>query len=175
MMSAAADAYLGLGSNLGNREAYLRAALRLLGLIGTVSAVAPCYETAPLYVTDQPEFLNTACHLTTRLEPVQLLDELQEVERLVGRTPSRRYGERALDIDILLFGDLVVSGPRLAIPHPLLAERAFALAPLADLAPEVVHPLLRKTIAELLREAPGRAGVRRLPGAHTRLADGGPA
>lgn len=173
MTFASANAYLGLGSNLGDREANLRAALRLLGRVGTVSAVAPWYETAPLYVTDQPAFLNTACHLTTRLEPIPLLDGLQEIERAVGRMPSRRYGPRAIDIDILLYGDLVMSVPRLAIPHPLLAERAFALAPLADLAPQVIHPLLRKTIAELLREAPGRAGVRRLPGTNTGLANGG--
>lgn len=174
MTSARSDTYLGLGSNLGDRAANLRAALRLLDRAGTVTAVAPWYETAPLYVTDQPAFLNTACRLTTRLAPLPLLDELQEIERLVGRIPSRRYGERAIDIDILLCGDLVLSGPRLAIPHPLLAERAFALAPLADIAPQLAHPLLKKTIAELLREAPGRAGVRRLSGARAEPVDGGP-
>lgn len=175
MTTARTDTYLGLGSNLGDRDANLRAALRLLERVGTVSDVAPCYETAPLYVTDQPAFLNTACRLTTSLQPTSLLDGLQEIERLVGRTPSWRYGPRAIDIDILLFGDLSISGPRLVIPHPLLAERAFALAPLTDIAPRALHPLLRKTIVELLREAPGRASVRRLTGTLALPADGGPA
>lgn len=163
MTPGRAVVYLGLGSNLGDRSEHLRIALRLLAGVGTVRAVAPWYATAPLYVTDQPEFLNTACLLDTDLAPDQLLERLQGIERQVGRTPGRRYGERVLDIDILLFDDLVLETPELTIPHPRLAERAFALAPLADLAPAVVHPLLHRTVAELWRDVPGRNGVRKLP------------
>lgn len=160
-MTDQSDVYLGLGSNLGDREARLRAALRALQGVGAVVQVAPFYETTALYVTDQPDFLNTACLVTTDLEPFALLRRLQELERAAGRLPTRRYGERVIDVDILLFGDRTIASDVLTIPHPLLAERAFALAPLADLAPGLVHPVLKVTIARLLETAPGREGVRR--------------
>ena len=158
-----ARAYLGLGSNLGDREAHLAAALPQLAGAGRVEAISSLYETAPLYESEQPPFLNAACRLATGLAPAALLDALQAIERAVGRRPTYRYGPREVDLDILLYDDLVVDEPGLVIPHPGLAERAFALAPLAELAPGLLHPRLGRTVAALLREAPGRAGVRPYP------------
>lgn len=154
--------YLGLGSNLGDRAANLAAALTALAEAGRVEAVSLLYETAPLYVTDQPPFLNAACRLRTSLAPPALLAALQAIERALGRRPTRRYGPRVVDLDILLYGERQFVSETLTIPHPRLPERAFALAPLAELAPEAIHPVLGQTIAELLRQAPGREGVRRV-------------
>jgi 2-amino-4-hydroxy-6-hydroxymethyldihydropteridine diphosphokinase len=154
--------YLGLGSNLGDREANLRRALALLAAAGvSVARVSPVYETQPVGYQEQGKFLNAVCTGETSLEAQALLRALKEIEAALGRTSGPRNGPRPIDIDILLYGDLLLSTPELTIPHPRLAERAFVLAPLADVAPDLIPPGLMKSVRVLLAEAPGREGVRR--------------
>lgn len=155
-------AYLGLGSNLGDREANLRRALSLLGEKVEVTALSSVYETEPWGYTEQPHFLNMTCGLRTALAPHELLAHAQDVERRLGRVRTLRYGPRTIDVDILLYGDLVVDTPDLQIPHPGIPERAFVLAPLAEIAPGVEHPVLKRRICELLVNAPGLETVVRL-------------
>jgi 2-amino-4-hydroxy-6-hydroxymethyldihydropteridine diphosphokinase len=154
--------YLSLGSNVGDREANLRTALERLPAAGVaVLRVSPIYETEPVAFTNQRWFLNLAVEATTELFPLQLLARIQRVERALGRVRTIVNGPRTIDIDILLYGQAVVGRPELEIPHPRMAERRFVLAPLADLAPEVRHPVTRKTVREMLEAAPA-AAVRRL-------------
>ena len=134
-----ARAYIGLGSNLGDREAALRGALELLR--DDVVAVSSFRETDPVGYLDQPRFLNAAAALETELEPRVLLERLLEVERELGRTrDGPRFGPRTIDLDLLLYGDRVVDEPGLVVPHPRLAERRFVLEPLAELDPDLVVP-----------------------------------
>jgi 2-amino-4-hydroxy-6-hydroxymethyldihydropteridine diphosphokinase len=146
--------YLGLGSNLGDRDANLSAALRALAAVVTIEHVSSVYDTAPMLYTDQPRFHNLVCQATTSLTPGALLHAAKEIERQLGRTSGPRYGPRVIDIDLLLYGRLVVNTPALTIPHPRIAERAFVLAPLAELAPTLTHPVLGETMVELLRRVP---------------------
>lgn len=145
-----ASVYLGLGTNLGDRWDNLRQAVTALGELGRVVAWSRVFETRPMYVTDQPAFLNMAVHLDTGLPPRPLLSALKTLEDRMGRVVSRRYGPRLIDLDILLYDDARVDAPDLTIPHPRLAERRFALAPLADLAPALDHPGAGRSIAQLL-------------------------
>ncbi|HEX5548040.1 MAG TPA: 2-amino-4-hydroxy-6-hydroxymethyldihydropteridine diphosphokinase [Ktedonobacterales bacterium] len=146
--------YLGLGSNLGDRDANLSAALRGLSAVVTIEHVSSVYDTAPMLYTDQPRFHNLVCQATTSLTPGALLHAAKEIERQLGRTSGPRYGPRVIDIDLLLYGRLIVNTPALTIPHPRIAERAFVLAPLAELAPTLTHPVLGETMVELLRRVP---------------------
>jgi 2-amino-4-hydroxy-6-hydroxymethyldihydropteridine diphosphokinase len=152
--------YLGLGSNLGDRAANLRAALERLSAVLSAPRVSPVYETEPVDYAGQGWFLNLVVEAQTELFPKQLLARTAKIERSLGRVRTVPKGPRTIDIDILLYGDAVVRSPQLEIPHPRLTERRFVLAPLADLAPALRHPVTRQTVREMLEAAPA-AAVRR--------------
>jgi 2-amino-4-hydroxy-6-hydroxymethyldihydropteridine diphosphokinase len=151
-------AYLGLGSNMGDREANLAQAREILAsdrLI--VKRASGIYETAPRDVLDQPDFLNQVVEIETDLFPRQLLDRAKQIERKMGRVVVQLKGPRIIDIDILLYGNAVVSAPGLEIPHPAIPERRFVLEPLAELAPGLRHPVTKRTIRQMLRAVTGQA------------------
>lgn len=141
--------YLSLGSNLGPREAHLRDALDRLRAIGRVTAISSLYETEPVEFTDQPWFLNCAAALETDQTLQQLMISILRIEEIMGRQRVQTKGPRLIDIDILLFGDVVLNSPQVTIPHPAMHERRFVLEPLAEIAPNVCHPVLNKTVLEL--------------------------
>ncbi len=145
--------YLGLGSNLGDRRAYLKAAVDALRLILKDVKESSVYETAPLYVTDQPVFLNQAISGKTGLEPLEFLEQCQAIQAKVGRTPQTlRFGPREIDIDILSFGEVVLKTEEVEIPHPRLYERLFVLEPLAEIAPNWVCPKTGQSVHELIQK-----------------------
>lgn len=156
--------WIGLGANLGDRRAALCAAreqLEALSLGGLV--LSPIYQTEPWGLADQPAFLNQVAGLRTDRAPLDLLAELQRIERGAGRLrPGPRWGPRNLDLDLLCWPDLALDGPTLTLPHPRLAERRFVLAPLADVAPDLVVPGLDATVAELLARCEDPCAVSRL-------------
>ncbi len=158
------DAFLALGSNLGDRDAALRSALRAIAALADTRLLAqsPIYETQPLGPQDQGPYLNMATHIRTQLQPIELVRQFQTIERELGRAkPSdrRHWGPREIDIDLLLFGEEVIHTPTLTVPHPGLHERWFVLKPLSDIAPQVVHPLLGRSILELLSAVDASAVV----------------
>lgn len=155
-------AYLAIGSNLGDRLGNLRRAVAMLAPEVTLVAASPLYETAPAYVVDQPRFVNGALRVETGLAPRALLKKLKDIEQAVGRRPGLRYGPRIVDLDILFHGDAVSAEPELEIPHPRLAERLFVLRPLADIAPGLVHPVLKRSIAALHAALPDDPAMRRM-------------
>ncbi len=153
--------YLSLGANLGDRQGHISQALELLRQQMTIPLVSSCYETAPVGYTAQPDFINIACQAHTELTPAELLRFVKQVEQRVGRLATFRYGPRQIDVDILLYDELILETPELAIPHPHMAERAFVLAPLAEIAPHALHPTLSRSIAELLAQT-DQSGIRRM-------------
>jgi len=149
--------YLSLGSNLGDRAANLRAAIDHLAAVGTVAAVSSFYETEPVEFREQPWFLNCVVKLETEKMPQQLLAALLDIEVQMGRRRDRKKGPRTIDLDILLFGSSAVQAKGLTIPHPAMHERRFVLEPLAEIAPEVRHPIFKRTIRELRDALSGQA------------------
>lgn len=159
-------AYVGLGSNLGERETLIRLALEQLAALPetTLGRVSSLYDTAPVGELDQPNFLNAVAVVETDLTARQLLWNLLLIERRLGRVrgAGSRYGPRTIDLDLLLFGDLVVDEPELVVPHPELARRAFVLVPLVELEPALVHPVLGETMVNLLAHLKARPPVKRM-------------
>jgi 2-amino-4-hydroxy-6-hydroxymethyldihydropteridine diphosphokinase len=155
-------AYLSLGSNVGDRGANLREAIRRLQEIGEVVRTSSYYETEPMEFTAQRWFLNCAVELRTMMAPVSLMQTLLSVERAMGRERNEAKGPRNIDLDLLLYDDETVTTPELTLPHPAMHERRFVLAPLVEIAPVAMHPILRKTAWQLLKNLPAGGEVRRL-------------
>jgi 2-amino-4-hydroxy-6-hydroxymethyldihydropteridine diphosphokinase len=153
--------YLSLGSNIGDREARLRDAITRLQTLGRVVSVSSFYETEPVEFTDQGWFLNCAVALETTETPEQVMEAILQIEHEMGRQRLQKKGPRLIDIDILLFSDKVVDSAQLTIPHPAMHERRFVLQPLAEIAPEAWHPVLKKTVRELLDTLPAGQVVRK--------------
>lgn len=145
-----AEVFIALGSNLGDRAANLRDAQAAMAPGVAICERSSVHETAPQYVADQPPFLNMVLRGCTRLEPMPLLDHLKEIEKNLGRKPSRRFGPRAIDLDILYYEDKIQEEEHLVLPHPRIAERVFVLLPLAEIAPHFAHPVTGRTTVEML-------------------------
>ncbi|MCB8943111.1 MAG: 2-amino-4-hydroxy-6-hydroxymethyldihydropteridine diphosphokinase [Ardenticatenaceae bacterium] len=149
-MSNSHQLFLSLGTNIGQRHVNLRRAVHALADLMTITAISPIYQTAPWGLEAQPDFLNICLAASTPLEPVPLLQAIKTVENQLGRQPTVRWGPRLIDIDILFYNSQILTTDQLTIPHPHLTERAFVLAPLADIAPQFVHPQNGRTIHQLL-------------------------
>ena len=152
------NVYLGLGSNMGDREKNLRDAIGMLGGLNytDVAAVSPFYATSPWGYAEQPDFLNCAVLINTALSPYALLEACMDLERRLGRVRAVRWGPRVIDLDILFYDNLVLKDEKLEIPHPLLHEREFVLQPLKDIAPDLVHPILGVTVSRLYEKLCGK-------------------
>ena len=151
--------YLGLGSNMGDRQEHLNRALDFLSQRLRVVQVSSVYDTEPVGNPEQPRFLNLVCQVSTGLEPMALLTLVKGIESKLGRLPSTSNAPRPIDMDILFYGDQVIETPKLTIPHPRLTERTFVLIPLAEIAPDLVHAVNGKTVKELMKSATDAQGV----------------
>ena len=145
-------AYIGLGSNLGDKKANCRKAIALLAKSGRVTSVSSLYRTEPMGYADQDDFVNAVVEIETGLSPEALLQQCRSIEDELGRVRTIRWGPRTIDVDILLYGAAMIETPELTIPHPLLHTRRFVLVPLCEIAPQTLHPKLRKTASDLLAE-----------------------
>lgn len=148
------EAYIGLGSNLGDSPGNLSLAVRLMRQFALDVRKSPMYRTAPQGFRNQPAFYNAVCRITTRLTPYELMERLLGIEVAVGRRRTFRNAPRLLDMDVLLFNRLILNSPPLVLPHPRMAERLFVLRPLADIAPYLRHPVNGMSVSEMLRKLP---------------------
>lgn len=156
--------FLGTGSNLGDRAGNLEKACRLIAAhIGPVRAASRLYHTKAWGVSEQPDYFNQVLCVSTELEPETVLDTILDIERQMGRVRRIKWGPRLIDIDILFYGDRVIRTDRLVIPHPFLQDRRFVLVPLAEIAPDLEHPLLKKSVTELLSACPDDLAVAVVP------------
>ena len=153
--------YLGLGSNIGDRQGNLSMSVKLLSEQINVERVSSLYETEPVGYLEQPKFLNAVLRSTTHLAPERLLALIKDIEKSLGRVSSFVNAPRPIDIDILFYGMRVISSPQLTIPHPRLEERAFVLVPLAEIAPNLRHPVSRRTVSEMIQKVAGLEGVKK--------------
>ncbi len=146
---AVATIYVGLGSNVGNRIQNLRQAIQMVRPDIVVDRISPVYETSPVGFLDQRDFFNVVFEAHTSLTPEKTLEALTSIEKKLGRVASVRYGPRTIDLDLLFYDDAILHTAELTVPHPRLHERAFVLVPLSDIAPDFLHPVMRKTVREL--------------------------
>ncbi|MFZ3122129.1 MAG: 2-amino-4-hydroxy-6-hydroxymethyldihydropteridine diphosphokinase [Thermodesulfovibrionales bacterium] len=147
-----AIAYISIGSNLGDREENCRQAIKLIEKNGiVVRKQSRMYETEPWGVKDQPKFINMAIEAETDKKPEELLRVLEETEKEIGRTETVKWGPRVIDLDILFYDDLILKTQDLEIPHPYMHERAFVLKPLCEIAPDKKHPVIKKTVKQMLK------------------------
>lgn len=167
------EVYLGLGSNLGDRVGNLKSALERLSEKVAIKKISSIYETEPLYYTEQPMFFNAVIKGVTILDPLELLSLVKGIETDLGRQPGFRNAPRIIDIDILFYGERIIRTDELTIPHPRITERAFVLVPLAEIAPRLVHPQLKKKTSDLLAGVNGMEGVRKIGELKLRRKTGG--
>ena len=154
--------YLGLGSNLGDRQANMEKALKLLGDTLQMELVSSVYETEPVGYIEQPMFLNAVCCGQTELGPLQLLSLVKGMEASLGRVSSFPNAPRTIDVDIIFYGNVIMQTPELTIPHPRLEERAFVLIPLLEIAPDLRHPISGESIKDLAARVQGWEGVKKI-------------
>lgn len=162
--SSPVTAYLGLGANLGDRTGSIHLAVKELDALPTteVMRVSSLYETAPVGVANQPDFLNAVAEVQTCLGPEDLLAAILHLEKKMGRTRTERWGPRVIDIDVLLYGDQKIDVPGLTVPHPRLRERAFALVPLAEIAPTLALPGETQSVSEIANILAANGNIRRV-------------
>lgn len=156
-------AFIISGGNLGNRQANLSAAKNLLiQKAGVIKSVSSLYETEPWGVTGQPNYFNQVIEILTKYSAEALMQTLLQIENTLGRVRHKKYDARTVDLDILFFNDVIINTPMLIIPHPRLHERRFVLEPLNEIAPEFIHPVFKKTVAQLLKECSDPSNVRKI-------------